>query len=84
MSNAIRRHLEAILDEGNPPARRNHNPQGRVLVLEVPIPGDGHEDVGYGEQQDCVHELPFGIEPMLIALNRKILASYPLLFHRDG
>lgn len=35
MSDSIRRHLETILDEGNPPADENHDPQGRILVLEV-------------------------------------------------
>lgn len=31
--------------------------QRRVLVLEVPIPGDGHEDVGDGQQENSVHEI---------------------------
>ena len=84
MSNAIRRHLETILNEGNASADENDRPQWRGLVLEVPVPGKGHEDVGHRQQQDRVHEPPFGIEPMLIALNCKILAPYPLLFHRDG
>ena len=57
MSDTIRRHLETIFDEGNPPTRQNHNPQRRVFVLEMPIPGDRHEDVGYGQQGDCLHGL---------------------------
>jgi hypothetical protein len=32
MADAIRRHLEAILDKGDPPADENYNPQGRVLI----------------------------------------------------
>jgi hypothetical protein len=36
MSDAIRRHLETILDKRNPPAHQNHDPQGRVLVLGCP------------------------------------------------
>lgn len=47
------------LDEGNAPARQNHDPQGRGLVLEMPIPGYSHEDVGDRQQQNSVHALPF-------------------------
>ncbi len=47
MADAIRRHLKAILDEGNLSADENHDPQRRGLVLEMPISGDRHEDVGY-------------------------------------
>ena len=50
MANPVGRHLDTILDEGDRPARQSDNPQGRGLVLEMPIPGDGHENVGYGQQ----------------------------------
>lgn len=36
MSDAIRRHLEAILNEGNTPADENHDPQGESLYLRWP------------------------------------------------
>ena len=55
MPDSVRRHLKTILDEGNSPTRKNRNPQGRVLILEVPIPGKGHEDVGNGQQGNCLH-----------------------------
>ena len=57
MADAIRRHLETILDKGNAPAHQNRNSQGRVLVLQMPVPGDGHEDVGHRQQKDRVHGL---------------------------
>jgi hypothetical protein len=36
VSNLIHRHLEAILDEGNPPADEYDRPQWRGLVFEMP------------------------------------------------
>ena len=58
MANPVGRHLETIFDEGNPPACQNDNPQRRVLVFEVPIPGDGHEDIRYGEQENRIDKSP--------------------------
>jgi hypothetical protein len=49
MSDAIHRHLEAIFDEGDSLTDKNHDPQGRILELEVPIPSDRHEDIGDGQ-----------------------------------
>ena len=48
--NPIRRQLEVILDEGDSPTDKNHDPQGRVFLLEMPVPSEGHEDVGHDEQ----------------------------------
>ena len=50
MPDPVGRHLKTILEECDAPARQNHDPQRRILVLEMPIPGKGHEDVGDGEQ----------------------------------
>ena len=56
MADAIRRHLETILDKGNPPADEYDRPQWRGLVLEMPIPGDRHENVRDRQQSNSVHE----------------------------
>ena len=58
MSDAIRRHLETMLNEGNPPTRQNDNPQRRVLVFEMSIPGGDHEDIGHGQQENRLQEPP--------------------------
>lgn len=59
--------LETILDKGNSSAHQNHDPQGRVLIFEVPIPGDGHEDVGDGQQQDRLHKTSLSLVRSVIA-----------------
>ena len=46
MANPVGRHLETILNAADSPADENHDPDVRVLVLEMPILGKGHEDVG--------------------------------------
>lgn len=46
MANPVGQHLETILNAADSPADENHNPQERGLVLEMSIPGKGHEDVG--------------------------------------
>ena len=45
-------HLEAILDEGDQPTHQHRQPKGRPRVLEMAVPGEGHEDVGYGEENE--------------------------------
>jgi len=30
----------------------------RIRVLQMPIPGTGHEDIGDGEQENRVHGMP--------------------------
>lgn len=57
---AISRNREAILDEGDTPTYQDHDPQRLVLELQMPVPGKGHEHVGYGKQdnrQDYVERL---------------------------
>ena len=38
-------HLEAVLEEGDAPTGEDDFPECYLLVLEVSVPGDGHEDV---------------------------------------
>ena len=46
--------------------------------------GKGHQNVGHDEQQNCMQVTPSEKSLWLIPLNSKVLASYSLLFHRDG
>jgi hypothetical protein len=52
---AVGRHLEAVFHKGDEPADDDDLPQGRLPVLKVPVPGDGHEDVGNSEKYDGFH-----------------------------
>ena len=47
--------LEAVLEEGDPPASKNDEEEGSAPLLQVAIPGKGHEDVGEGEEDECFH-----------------------------
>ena len=67
MANPVGRHLETILNAADSPADENHDPQGRVLVLEMPIPGDGFEGVGDGQQQDRLHKTSLSLVRSVIA-----------------
>jgi hypothetical protein len=35
----ISRHLKAVFDKGNAPVLNNRDSQGRILELQIPIPG---------------------------------------------
>ena len=37
--------LQAVLEEGDAPTDKDDFPESDVFVLEVSVPGDGHEDV---------------------------------------
>src|SRR5476649_19710 len=52
MAPTIGRHRQAILEEGNAPARQDHQPQRPVGELEMPVPGERHEDAGDQQQDD--------------------------------
>ena len=39
------RHLKDVLKKRDRPANQDHLDQGFALVLQVPVPGDGHEYV---------------------------------------
>ena len=55
VADAVCRHLEAILEEGDSPTDQNDLPQRFVAESEVPVPGKGHENVGNGEKNDGPH-----------------------------
>jgi len=55
VTDAVRRHLKTIFREGDQPAHHNGGEEGRLAVFQVPIPGEGHEDVGAEKQQNSFH-----------------------------
>jgi hypothetical protein len=44
-ADAVGRYLEAVLKQGNEPTHYDYLPEGLVLILQMPIPSNGHEDV---------------------------------------
>src|SRR5215475_14228821 len=44
--------LEAIFKESDAPTGNHDLPECNVAVFQVPVPGEGHEDVGNGKQQN--------------------------------
>ena len=55
VADAVGGNLEAVLEEGDRPADDDDFPEGLALVFQMAIPGDGHEDVGTDEENDCPH-----------------------------
>lgn len=49
------RNLQAVLEEGNPPTGQYGQPHRPALDLQVPIPGEGHEDIGKNKQNNGPH-----------------------------
>lgn len=44
-SNAIRRNLQAVFEESDRPTDEDDLPESDVPELQMPVPGEGHEDV---------------------------------------
>jgi hypothetical protein len=55
VADPVRGHLEAVLEERNPPADEHGGGDGRRSVAQMPVPGGGHERVGDDQQQDGQH-----------------------------
>lgn len=55
VANAVGRHLKAVLGESDPPTGKNGDPQRGRFVLQMAIPGEGHENVGCSEQDNGFH-----------------------------
>ncbi len=54
-ADAVGRHRQDVFRQRDHPAREDREPDGRALVAEMAIPGEGHEDVGadqHGDRQD--------------------------------
>jgi hypothetical protein len=45
----IRRHLEHIFQERYTPTREDRRNKRAILMFQMAVPCDGHEDVGYDE-----------------------------------
>jgi hypothetical protein len=46
----VRGHLETILEKGYAPTGDDHFPERSIAKFQVAVPGEGHKDVGNGEQ----------------------------------
>jgi hypothetical protein len=56
VADPVGRHLQQVLEQCDPPAdQRRHQPGLVRQVLEVAIPGEGHEDVAQHEQPEGLH-----------------------------
>jgi len=52
---AVSRYLKAVLEEGNAPTDEDDLPEGFLAKAKMAVPGEGHEDVGEDEKNDCPH-----------------------------
>lgn len=52
VADAVGRDRQAILDKGDPPACQDRERERRGLELEMPVSGEGHENVGKRQQDD--------------------------------
>src|SRR6266513_2853131 len=61
VTDAVRRHLEQILEQREPPARKRRDDPGPLAqVPQVCVPGEGHENVGQDEQNDGLGDYRHG------------------------
>ena len=52
VADAVGGHLHQVLEQRDAPAdQRRHIPGRRGEILQVPVPREGHEQVGHGEHQ---------------------------------
>ena len=54
-ADAVGGYLETVLKQRDAPTDEDHLPQSLIAELQVAVPGNGHEDVGEDEQNDCPH-----------------------------
>src|SRR5215469_2001783 len=54
-SDAVGGDLQAVLEERDGPADDDDLPKRNLAVLEMAVPGEGHEDVGADEKKDGPH-----------------------------
>lgn len=52
----VGRHLETIFREGDQPADQNGEHERGIFILQMPIPREGHEDVGNDQEDDGCHK----------------------------
>ena len=56
VADAVGRHLETIFREGDQPADQDGERERSVLVFQMPVPREGHEDVGNDQEDDGCHK----------------------------
>src|ERR1039458_1434636 len=54
-ADAVGRHLQAVLEEGDAPTDEDDLPERVLAVFQVAVPGNGHKDVGEDEKDHCPH-----------------------------
>ena len=54
-ADAVRGDLQAIFEERDAPTDEDDFPEWDGFVLEVAVPGEGHENVRTDEQKNCPH-----------------------------
>jgi len=57
VAQTVCRHLETIFKECDQPTHHDHNEQRRALILEVPVPRNGHKNIRNDQQNDRGHGL---------------------------
>src|ERR1035437_2028411 len=58
IARAVRRHHQAVFEKGDAPRSQNDEEERfalQPLELQLPIPGEGHEDVGADEEKNGFH-----------------------------
>ena len=54
-ADAVGGNLEAVFEKSDHPTDDDDLEEGRRFVFEVAVPGECHEDVGAGQEQDRSH-----------------------------
>ena len=62
MSPTVSRNLKTVFHKSNQPTDKNYDPQRRILETQMPIPGNGHKNIGNGEQDYSGHVKIMGQE----------------------
>jgi hypothetical protein len=61
VTDAVGRDLKAVFKERDEPAYEYNSQEGSIFIFQMTIPGEGHEEIGNGEQQDCLHGVSYGL-----------------------
>src|ERR1035437_9416886 len=60
IAEASRRHRQAVFEQRNPPRNQDRLPERPIVaIFQVPIPGEGHEDIGQNQQKEGAHKAGF-------------------------
>src|ERR1035441_8664989 len=60
IAEAIRRHRQAVFEQRDSPRNQDRLPERpAVTVFQVPVPGEGHEDIRQSQHKDGAHKVGF-------------------------